>query len=123
MRDRALTFLKVFGWEGDQQNVVALRKRSCAFAQNGVELAAATKSPAYVNLNYAGTFFFSSSLPDHCTAGQLFAISVTPREETPGKHQLLTLAVLRFALFCTLSQSYGIQWKILLITSLATAQR
>ena len=76
---------QLFQWEGDQQNVVAVKKRSCAFAQNGVELAKSTDSPAFVSLDYTGTFFFSSSLTDHCSAGQLFAVSVTPNNETTGK--------------------------------------
>ena len=81
----AFAELQLFEWEGDQQNVVAVKKRSCAFAQNGVQLAKSTDSPALVSLNYTGTFFFSSSLTDHCSAGQLFAVSVTPNNETSGR--------------------------------------
>ncbi|KAL3145704.1 hypothetical protein ABBQ32_003237 [Trebouxia sp. C0010 RCD-2024] len=72
----------VFEWDGDSQNVVALRKRNCALT--GVELATSAGSPAYVSLNYTGTYFFSSSLAGHCPSGQLFAVSVTPINETAG---------------------------------------
>lgn len=75
--------LQVFEWDGDSQNVVALRKRNCALT--GVELATSAGSPAYVSLNYTGTYFFSSSLAGHCPSGQLFAVSVTPINETAGK--------------------------------------
>ena len=98
-----VALLQLFDWEGDQQNVVALRKRSCVLAEDGVDFASTTDSPAYVSLNYTGTFFFSSSLPDHCSAGQLFAVSVTPHNETAGKqpHHLNTGVMTNYLSACT----------------------
>ena len=72
--------MQLFAWEGNLQDVVALKKRSCAL--EGVTLAASTNSPAYVNLNYTGSFFFSSSLADHCSAGQLLAVAVNSNNES-----------------------------------------
>ena len=84
----SICVLQLFHWEGNLQDVVALKKRSCAL--EGVTLAALTDSPAYVDLDYAGSFFFSSSLADHCSAGQLLAVSVSPNNKTSGKHQDFT---------------------------------
>ena len=77
--------MQLFDWQGNLQDVVALKKRTCAL--EGVSLAASTDSPAYVDLNYTGSFFFSSSLDDHCSAGQLLAVSVSPNNKTSGKQQ------------------------------------
>ena len=75
---------QVFTWEGDQRKVVTVPKRSCALAPNGVVLAKTTDSPRAVELNYTGTFFFTSSLDQQCAEGSLFAVSVTPSNETTG---------------------------------------
>lgn len=72
----------VFDWAGDQKNVVTLPKRSCDNVENGVQIAGPLESPIAVSLNYSGTFFFSSSLNRQCAAGSLFAVSVTPKNET-----------------------------------------
>ncbi|KAL0020529.1 hypothetical protein WJX79_005453 [Trebouxia sp. C0005] len=72
----------VFDWAGDQKNVVTLPKRSCDIVENGVQIAGPLDSPTAVSLNYSGTFFFSSSLNRQCAAGSLFAVSVTPKNET-----------------------------------------
>lgn len=72
----------VFAWEGDQKNVVTLPTRSCENVENGVQLAGPMDSPAVVSLNWTGTFFFSSSSNDDCTAGSLFAVAVTPKNES-----------------------------------------
>lgn len=81
----------VFDWEGDQRNVVTLQKRSCSNVMNGVEIARPTDSPAVFSLNDTGTFFFSSSLGDQCTAGSLFAVAVTlgnaTAEDVKKQHQ------------------------------------
>ena len=76
----------MFDWAGDQKNVVTLPKRSCDSVENGVQIAGPLESPIAVSLNYSGTFFFSSSLNRQCAAGSLFAVSVTPKNETAGKH-------------------------------------
>lgn len=77
--------LQLFTWEGNLQDVVSLKKRSCTLP--GVTLAAPTDSPAYVNLSFPGTFFFSSSLADYCSAGQLLGVSVTANNDTSGKQR------------------------------------
>jgi len=76
----------VFDWTGDHKNVVTLPKRSCDNVESGVQIAGPLESPIAVSLNYSGTFFFSSSLNRQCAAGSLFAVSVTPKNETTGKH-------------------------------------
>lgn len=58
---------------------------------NGVEIAGPTDSPAVFSLNDTGTFFFSSSLGDQCTAGSLFAVAVTLGNATAGKASCCTL--------------------------------
>ena len=75
----------MFDWTGDQTNVVTLPKRSCDNVENGVQIAGPSESSLAVSLNYSGNFFFSSSLNGQCAAGSLFAVSVTPKNETAGK--------------------------------------
>ena len=65
---------------------MTLPKRSCGNVENGVQIAGPLESPIAVSLNYTGTFFFSSSLNRQCAGGSLFAVSVTPKNETAGKH-------------------------------------
>ncbi len=65
---------------------MTLPKRSCDNVESGVQIAGPLESPIAVSLNYSGTFFFSSSLNRQCAAGSLFAVSVTPKNETAGKH-------------------------------------
>ena len=78
-------YLQVFAWEGDQKNVVTLPKRSCENVESGVQVAGPMDSPATVSLNWTGTFFFSSSSSDDCAAGSLFAVAVTPKNESAGE--------------------------------------
>ncbi len=90
----------MFDWAGERQkNVVTLPKRSCDNVENGVQIAGPSDSPTAVSLNYSGTFYFSSSLNRQCAAGSLFAVSVTPKNETAGKQFCCCVLALHVNIF------------------------
>jgi len=62
-------------------------------------------------LNYSGTFFFSSSLKHQCAAGSLFAVAVTPKNETAGKHFCCYVPAIHFSSLADLSQCC--MWSVL----------